>query len=300
MFAQYFGQFLLNRKIVSAFELKQAMSAQKETRVRLGVLAINHGYLTAEQVETIHQAQTRMDKRFGEMAIDLGLLTNEQLTSMLSMQQPAHLVLGQVLIDQGIMNYERFEQALQQYKVENSLSSEQFESIISGNIDGLVEMILAKGGLSGNIEVIKYITLFAKNMIRFIDNQTVLELTTAKADGYDWVIQQDLMDGHGHSCLTAIGGTEASVLKLASIYAHEAIDEPGEMMEASIGEFLNLHNGIYLVNASNNGTELQMAPQSVVKGNEHSTINNMAAIVHFKGVDFSLDLQVSDLSLFTA
>jgi hypothetical protein len=45
MFAQYFGQFLLNRSIVTASELDQALSAQAETRVKLGVLAINKGYM---------------------------------------------------------------------------------------------------------------------------------------------------------------------------------------------------------------------------------------------------------------
>jgi len=36
-----------------------------------------------------------------------------------------------------------------------------------------------------------------------------------------------------------------------------------EMVEASVGEFLNLHNGIFLVNMSNEGIELEMTPQEV-------------------------------------
>ena len=37
------------------------------------------------------------------------------------------------------------------------------------------------------------------------------------------------------------------------------------MAEASVGEFLNLHNGIFLVNISNQGIELKMTPQEVYR-----------------------------------
>jgi CheY-specific phosphatase CheX len=49
----------------------------------------------------------------------------------------------------------------------------------------------------------------------------------------------------------------------AARFAQEEITEPDELAQASVGEFLNLHNGIFLVNMSNNGVELEMHPQQV-------------------------------------
>jgi hypothetical protein len=296
MFAQYFGQFLLNQGLVSAQQLDQAITAQQNTRVKLGVLAINQGYMSPEQVEIVHEAQSRMDKRFGEIAVEFRYVSEEQVTEMLAAQQPAHLVLGQALIDQGIMNYEGFTQALKQYKTENSLSDDQFESIVNGSIETLLEAVLSKEGLSEQTQMLNYTTLLAKNLIRFIDSQILVEVSSPEKLSNDWVTIQSLNNSQGVNRFTAIGGTEASFLKLASLYAEETIDSPGEMMEASVGEFLNLHNGIYLVNLSNEGTELQMAPQSVVKGSEFDPNDPIHTVINIKGTGFEINLILSDLS----
>ena len=54
-------------------------------------------------------------------------------------------------------------------------------------------------------------------------------------------------------------------MKFAARFAQEEITEPDELAQASVGEFLNLHNGIFLVNMSNNGVELEMHPQQVAE-----------------------------------
>jgi hypothetical protein len=301
MFAQYFGQFLLNRAFVTASELDRAMSAQKETRVKLGVLAINKGYMSPDQVEEVHQTQTRMDKRFGEIAVDLGYLKEELVTELLSSQQSAHLTLGQALIDQGTLDFEAFAGALNLYKKDYSLSDDQFESIINGSIETLLEAVLSKEGLTLRPTLSDYISLFAKNIIRFIDSSIRLEVVSSEAiSTYEWTAQQPLTNSdRSFSRLTAIGGTEDSFLKLASIYAQETIDEPGEMMEASVGEFLNLHNGIFLVNLSNQSIELEMEPQTVIRGAEFVAGSPVKAVIHINGPLVSFDLIITNLSDLT-
>jgi len=297
MFAQYFGQYLLNHGLVNAEELAQAIEAEKETRVKLGVLAINRGYMTSEQVEEVHQAQTRMDKRFGEIAVELGYITDEQVSELLSSQHTAHLTLGQALIDRGIMNYNAFASALNQYKQEFSLSDEQFAEIVSGNIETLLETMLLRGELGGHQAWTDYIQLFAKNLIRFIDADIRLEQGAVDAfSACDWIVQQPILSGDGAtSRITAIGGSESAMLALASLYAQEPVEEPGELMEACIGEFLNLHNGIYLVNVSNAGTELELHPQSVIRGSAFKPDSPFAAAVRIVGASFEFYLFFTDL-----
>ncbi|MEK3917637.1 hypothetical protein [Paenibacillus sp. FSL H7-0331] len=301
MFAQYFGQFLLNRSIVTASELDQALSAQAETRVKLGVLAINKGYMTPEQVEQVHQTQTRIDKRFGEIAVDMGHLTEEVVTELLSSQQSAHLTLGQALIDQGTMNYETFSTTLNLYKKDYSLTDDQFESIVNGSIEALVESILSKQNMILGQALTDYISLFAKNMIRFIDSHIRIEIIpTDSAAVYEWTAYQSLVSSD-RSCsrITAISATEASFLQLASIYALESIEAPGEMMEASVGELLNLHNGIYLVNLSNRSIELDLEPQAVVRSTAFSPDSPIKAVLRVLGPLVQFDLILTDLSELT-
>ncbi|MCR8629805.1 hypothetical protein [Paenibacillus radicis (ex Xue et al. 2023)] len=298
MFAQYFGQYLLNQGLLSASELKQAISIQKLTRVKLGVLAINYGYMSAAQVETVHQIQMKLDKKFGEIATELSFLSEEIVSSLLDSQQNAHLALGQVLIDQGIMTYEGFADALEQYKKAYSLTDDQFDSIIKGSMETLLETVLLKGGLYKDPAISDYIGLFAKNLIRFIDSDIRLELSEpGDSMALDWVTEQHILTPNRDiSRFTAIGGSESSILLFASKYAQETVDEPGDMMEACIGEFLNLHNGIYLVNLSNQNVELDLEPQIVIRGAAFLPASPVKVRVQVIAPDWSVTLIIGDLS----
>ncbi len=301
MFAQYFGQFLFNHSMVKPSQLEKALVAQNSTRVKLGVLAINRGIMTPEQVEAVHQAQTRIDKRFGEIALELGYIQEYQLTDLLSAQPSAHLALGQALIDNEVMSYDAFSSALFQYKQENSLSDEQFHAIVSGDIEALLDAELLKAGISGDSVLVDYISLFAKNLIRFIDSDIRMEITSSHPQAYDWIAEQSILsENYVVDRIIAIAGSEADFLRLASIYAQENVDTPGEMMEASVGEFLNLHNGIYLVNRSNQGSELNLLPQIIKRGSEFTASSPIQAVIQVIGTDFSFNLIVTNLSELTA
>ena len=74
MFSQFFGAYLLNEGKVTKEQLAKALDEKKNTRMRLGVLAINDGLMTAEQVEHVNLTQQTVDKLFGDLAVDLGYL----------------------------------------------------------------------------------------------------------------------------------------------------------------------------------------------------------------------------------
>ena len=69
MFAQFFGGYLFNKKLVSSEDLTQAFEDKNNTRMRLGVLAINAGLMTAEQVEHVNVTQQSVDKRSVGIAV---------------------------------------------------------------------------------------------------------------------------------------------------------------------------------------------------------------------------------------
>ncbi|WP_019153412.1 hypothetical protein [Robertmurraya massiliosenegalensis] len=266
MFSQYFGHYLLNEGLLTRTQLIDALDAQKTVHVKFGVLAVDEGFLTPEQVEEIHEKQKQVDKRFGEIAVDFGYLTNEQVESMLSVQKQNHLLLAQALVDKGYMSIESFSKALDQYKKGYSLSDEKFEAIKRGDIDELVKLILKNKDEAKVEKYSKYLSLFAKNMIRFIDDQVFFADDSKKGQDDVWLVHQEVV---GEAPLfTGISADKSAFLYIASAYAEEELTEMDELAEASISEFLNLHNGIYLVNMSNEGVELNMRPQSVLQNGQ--------------------------------
>lgn len=262
MFSQYFGQYLLNRGLIDTEQLKEVLQLQSSTHVKLGVLSVNAGYMTSAQVEEVHETQKQMDKRFGEIAIDLGYLTAEQLNQLLTDQKQNHLILGQALVNSGYMTIDEFSKALADYKNDYSLTDEQFNAIKEGDITLLVESIIGIDDLINKRLYTNYLSLLAKNLIRFIDDQVRLEVKTIN-DQYhtQWYVTQHIK---GEQALTTgLGCDEKTFVKFASIYAEETIEEVDELAKASVSEFLNLHNGIFLVNQSNCGIELSMNPQKI-------------------------------------
>jgi hypothetical protein len=259
MFSQYFGHYLLNHELITREQLADVLEYQKSVHVKFGVIAVDEGFMTPSQVEEVHEKQKQVDKRFGEIAIELGYLSDDQVEALISKQKQKHLFLAQALVDRGYMNIEQFSQALNQYKKENSLSDDQFEELKSGSIDALVENILVN---DQNSIYGKYVKLFAKNLIRFIDDQVHLEVSDIEEGQQDkWLVHQAIV---GESPLfTAMTANEEVFLHIASKHAEEELTEVDELAKASVSEFLNLTNGIYLVNMSNWGVELNMKPQAI-------------------------------------
>lgn len=291
MFSQYFGHYLLNKGLLTREQLTDALDYQQSVHVKLGVIAVDEGYLSPEQVEKIHDMQKQVDKRFGEIGVDLGLLTDEQVESMLSVQKQNHLLLAQAVVDKEYMTIEQFSNALTDYKREYSLSDDKFEAIKRGDIDELVANLLGSMNSEKIGKYDKYLSLFAKNMIRFIDDHVYVDIAEPKEeDSFNWLVHQDIK---GEAPLyTAISASEDVFLYLASVYAEEELTEVDELAQASVSEFLNLHNGIYLVNMSNEGIELGMSPQEVVQNTKPEGELLVVNVHTSKGV---FQLSLSDL-----
>ncbi|MGX6445292.1 hypothetical protein ACWM35_18925 [Neobacillus sp. K501] len=291
MFSQYFGHYLLNRELITREQLADVLAFQQSVHVRFGVLAIDEGLLTPQQVEEVHEKQKQVDKRFGEIAVELGYLTEEQVDSLVSTQKQAHLYLAQALVDRGYMTIEQFGTALNDYKKENSLSDEQFDAIKNGSMESFVESILNGRDSEEKTVYGNYLSLFVKNMIRFIDGQVYLEVAGQGGNQQEkkWLVQQEIT---GESPLfTAIAADEEVFLHIASKFAEEELTEVNELAKAAVSEFLNLQNGIYLVNMSNLGIELNMKPQKVM---DNATISGESLLVIVNTTKGAFQLILSD------
>ncbi len=262
MFTQFFGSFLLNKNLISLNQLKDALDYQQNAHIKIGVLAINSGYLTAEQVKKIHETQATQDKKFGEIAIELGFLTKEKLDILLSTQKHGHLLLGQALIDKAYMTLEQFEAALKSYKDEYSLTDQQFNAVQQNNIDEIVKIFYNFEDTKNKEVYANYFSLLIKSLIRFVDsNINPGSVTIIDTYKNDWIAYQKIKGKL--NLFTCIAAKEDIFTCLGGKFANEEFDSADELTQASVGELLNMQNGLFLVNMSNSGVELDMEPQVV-------------------------------------
>lgn len=285
MFTQLFGHFLLNKGIITAEQLATALEAKNNVKVRLGALAIDAGLMNAAQVDTVHEEQKRVDKRIGDIAVDMGYISRENVDELIAKQKTANLLLGQALIDLGYLTNAQFEDALAQYK-----SAASFKGDDNDDDAAFREDIISIFDLENDNDkdfYADYIVLLMKNLIRFVGDDFALVGSTRNAEAsFDYISTQQLIGEL--PAFTAIGGDEKAFIGLASRYAVDSSDDEDsaedfglfdsvdEFVEACVGEFLNLQNGLFAVNLSNTRSiELDLEPQDVMHG---STVGGGIAV----------------------
>ncbi len=116
MSVKFFGQFLLERGVVSREELLEALAIQDTRNLRLGDYALRRGYLSEAQSEQINRTQLTEDKRFGEIAVEKGILDEAQVQELLTLQQNDYLMLGEALLEVGKLERATLERELKTFK----------------------------------------------------------------------------------------------------------------------------------------------------------------------------------------
>lgn len=250
MYTQFFGNYLLNNGYITSEQLISALGHQQNGYVKLGFLAIHSGYMTSRQVEDVHICQTHNDKKFGEIAVEKGYLTEEQVEELLGAQKPDYLLFSQALEDLGYMDSNTFEKAFTGYREKYKLSEDDLHNSRNEKLFKVINEYYNLSDTDLSKYFIQYIVLLFNNLIRFIGK----DFTPHAAKLIDNIPQ-------GHCAYQTITADKpvtsyylsdnGTLLSFASRYAHEDFPEIDEYVEASVEDFLNLHNGLFITTMSN-------------------------------------------------
>lgn len=250
MYTQFFGNYLLNNRYITSEQLISALEVQHDCSMKLGILAIQAGYMTSSQVETVHISQTHDNKMFGEICIEKGYLTQEQVDELLGSQTPDYMLFCQALDDLGYLKTSEFEEAFRDYKKKYLLSKNDFEHMEN---DKLIELIHSYNNIPEDTLsnfFAQYLSVLFNNIIRFIGK----DFTPHPAKKLD-----NFPDGHrSHQKIIGafptisfyVSDTDTAI-QFASRYAQEEFSDIDEFVEASVEDFLNLHNGLFITTMSN-------------------------------------------------
>ncbi len=260
MHTQFFGNFLLNKGVLTPEQLIEALKIQSSTHKKFGTLAIHSGYMSASEVADVYITQTHYDKRFGELAMELGYLTAEQVDKLLTIQLPNYMLLGQILVEQKILTHLELENLITEYKSEYEIYELDLMEEQKNMVDKLLSSLYLPEDLPDTQNIISYLTLLFNNLVRFIgEDFTPLNIMTLPEVPTNFCVSQ-IVDGK-FSFLSALDMDHDTAIAFASRYVDEDFEEFDEYVSASMEDFLNLHNGLFSVNMSNDYTlELHLQP----------------------------------------
>ena len=256
MYAQFFGNYLLSHGITKE-QLMHAMQEANNEHPKLGTLAMHAGYMSASEVDRVIIMQTHEDKRFG-------YLTEAQVTELLQTQNPNFLLLGQALLNDGVINNEQLQSLIIGYQSENELYDADMSAETKDIVDHLVEnfFVIAERPLSPG--ELSFLHLLFNDLVRFIgDDFSPVRPELCKEYPTNYCIRQQI--NGKFSIRTYIDMPESTCIAFASRYVDEDFHSFDEYVQSSLEDFLNLHNGLFNVNMSNEqGLELQLDVPNVV------------------------------------
>lgn len=248
MAVKFFGQFLVEHGAVSSESLIKAIELQEANNLKLGEMAMDMGLITQSDIDRAHNAQMSKDLKLGDMLVEMGIITIEQLNDVVTRQKNTHLYIGEALVQVGALTTTALQQQLDAFK------EDQAKYATNG-----IEMPLALP--HQNIwEMTADLTY--KMITRVLD----LQFRPGKC-----TVATCIPTNTGMAAMDFSGDVEARYLVSVSeklrktiakaILSEENVDnEPLEVLEDTVMEFVNVVCGNVAAKASQMGVVMHINP----------------------------------------
>ena len=261
MFANIFGNYLVRKKIITEDEYISIKMQLDKTRVKLGLIAVSERLMTEEQADEVNRKQQMMDRKFGDIAVSLGYLTPIQVERLLALQGNQYMRFCQSAIDKEILTLEQIEGALDYFKKENGFTFADMESVKSGDVDRILPLFLPDIP-DGPVMDLLGVTFRCINRLASDDISLRRGYTTSNFQTGAVAMQEIIGD---YNVINAFSGDDKGILAIAEAFAKEFFDSVDIIALDSVGEFINISNGLFATAMSHKGMELNLKPTILSK-----------------------------------
>ena len=265
MYTQFFGNYLLQKELVTLDQLMHALSRLSDTKLKLGTIAMHKGLMTAGEVDECLYLQTTEDKRFGEIAVERGYLTDDQVRHLLDEQVDDYLLLGQTLVEDQVFTNDEFERIIFDYQADNEVFDLEDAVDTKDQVQALIRRFMLVSDADDNSLTVMYLELLFNSLIRFIgDDFTIMTPMTVTEFPVTYGVTQKIIGSREYNTYISVDREQG--IEFASRYAKEQFTDFDEYVFAAMEDFVNLHNGLFLVNASNQyNEEMSLFPPSTLE-----------------------------------
>jgi CheY-specific phosphatase CheX len=254
MAVMFFGQYLVERSIVSREVLLKAIALQEQTNLSFGDTAVAMGLLTTVDADRINQAQRSQDLRIGDLSIQMGLLTEPQVMAILGEQKKSHLYIGEAVVKAGGFSAEELEQYLLEFKADQAKYATDSVSIPGGVTQPEVWEMMADLTYKMLTRVAR--VTFRSETCRIVDQLPPYPVVAAMAINGDIAVQ------YLFGCTV---GLQEKIAK-AILVADDVSSEDKEVLDDTIMEFINVVCGNIVAKAVQMGKRIDISPPELLDG----------------------------------
>ncbi|MCB9555932.1 MAG: chemotaxis protein CheX [Deltaproteobacteria bacterium] len=250
MAAKFFGQFLLERGVISGEQLLAAVEHQKSHNRRIGTLAVERGLLDDTAVKQVLMMQRVVDARFGELAVSQGLFDDKQLEELLGEQRRVNLMLGEALIAIEALDETTLRQELTRFKAEAADTTTDIGEFYRE---------------FGNADILTLCTDITVKILQRVGDIQAKPMGAWR--GYrsrtaEYVVSQRFAGDFPGAFVLGVSAT--TVLQLATQMTSEAFIDVDELALDAVAEFVNIIAGNFCAALSNQGMKVDLKPPKVV------------------------------------
>lgn len=112
----FFGDFLLQKGLITKEQLDRALEYQLKHNKCVGEIALEEKLLDKFQIQKIKEIQKIEDKKFGEVSLDINFLDDKQIDVILDKQKKRNITFGQALLHEGVLGKEEIDEESFEFK----------------------------------------------------------------------------------------------------------------------------------------------------------------------------------------
>lgn len=248
MAVKFFGQFLVEQGIVTGEALLNAINLQDKNNLKFGEVAVAMGLVTPAEIQRAHNAQMSKDMKLGDLLVEMGFLTLVQMNEIITRQKNNHLYIGEALVQIGALTGESLQKHLDAFKADQ-------DQYVSNSIE--LPVTSTNGKIWEMTADLTYKMITRVLDLRFRPGKCTVATTIPP--GFMLAAMDMVGDVEARYIISVSYGLQRTIAK--TILGEESVDdEPVEVLEDTVMEFVNVVCGNVAAKASQMGVIINIDP----------------------------------------
>lgn len=282
----YFAQYLVNEGIVTRQETKELLREAEQSAPGLAVVALAEGAVSASKLAGLMPFEK---DSFPKLAVAEGLLFASQVEKLKEVRLTDGLRIAEALLDGGKMDFMELGRHLAACgSVEGSPIKEAVRQIAEQN-----EELAAEKEVYADFS-----ELFMRSLMRFMDTPAVVSF--GDPDDEEAMFASHTVSQRLSGSVSFVSGIHAGdkvFVEMARRYSREEIEEADEMAEDSVAEFLNVVNGLFVVDLGKRDLDLDMEAPRIGRNTRPMGSRQLQLCIDTGFGPFSLVLAADEVTL---
>lgn len=288
MINRLFGNYLVEKQILSQNQLDDLLPVQKEMKAKVETIAVINKVLTSTAAQELLEQIDENKEHFGEAAIEAGYLSDEKLDEILTYQSNSFMKFVQSLLDQGAFGLEQINSFLDEFQQCGGYDDAQVSALIHDDLEQCIQIFVPLKS-----EQLKEYTLtLVRTIRRLIDCDAYLDkaYTARSLQLEKYACQTIVGDLHMKVYISA---PDNDLLAIADHFTEDTYDAVDADALDNVGEFINCVNGLFATNLSYDDITIDMnSPEYSVDGPFISNEKLYVIPIHANGCSFRAVLEV--------